>query len=169
MEKEMERLVSPFSPRPRRLLEAITRGGSFVGGSTAVKFFLRYHTFTPFNLDLYVPSYAWAALIEHLVHGQGGELVDTITSSDDDGAHLRARSICDHTKIDSQSGRRINMYRPEWPDALLPVVRTWCSALANYFNLDEYGSAYPQLLFEGRGVVGWRVVNETDLVRTWKA
>ena len=171
LKREMERIVGLFVPQPAVLLERLDAHRGVVGGSCALKFFLREHDIEPHNLDVYVPKGGYVALLQHLTYLQERPPTEDFTFAVDPtplGRTLASRGLDTIARCEGVGGFRVNLYRARnAADPLPPIARSWCSLLINFFSYRYYGAAYPALLFRGRGVVGRRASREDELVSYW--
>ncbi|KAI0745218.1 hypothetical protein C8Q76DRAFT_789638 [Earliella scabrosa] len=160
------RIVGRFVPDPQSLCEALEERHAFVGGSCALLFFLRDVDFQPSNLDVYVPREEGERILEHLVQVQGAHRVET-AQQDDFGItfDLQERHLSDIMTLHTAKGV-VQVHCSRTCDALPAIARSWCSLLVNYVNPRHFGSAYPWLLFQRRGLVGeWTEEEEAHVTK----
>lgn len=161
------RLVRRFIASPGHLLLKLEETHTSVGGSAALLFFLRNASFHPNNLDLFVPHDAYPILLHHICVEQGGTVERLRTTMDPDGQDLEDRSLDSIATVQTARGH-ILVHRSANHEALAPVARSWCSAHVTFVNPRYFGTAFPNLLFARRAIVGTFSFDVGRLVRKYR-
>ncbi|TFK84226.1 hypothetical protein K466DRAFT_469381, partial [Polyporus arcularius HHB13444] len=173
LDHSLRELLGPFLCDVPGFLLALANNRAFVGGSIAVAFLLRDLTVKPRNVDIFVPKHSLIDILNHLVtHENAMDRTPPLSedATDDEFERhvgleklLRLRGVGERRRTVTPRGE-INLYASLEDDALLPVARSWGTPAVSYVGPHQFGTAFPSLFFERRGLVGSCTQDDTETI-----
>ncbi len=160
-------LCGQFVSNTSELLYVLPRIRAFIGGDVAVRFMLPEVDFPCHTLDVFVPQAELPAALYHFEQYQHAVETSVADVTDDPSDWLQRHAILSITTFHTRTGV-VRVYESSCADALAPLACAASSSLqATYVNTHHFGTAFPALLFQHRGVVAdWRD-GETEEVIMW--
>lgn len=123
-------------------LQEMATTNAVIGGSAAVAVIGRC-TWSPKNLDVYVPQAYFSHFVAYLIHNESCHATFAHLHGvlDDQMDALDANSI----RLRCLSGEHIDVYAIPGPSSLQALVKTWSSCLLCYVSASSFCVAYPFL------------------------
>ncbi len=147
LDLSLEEVLTTYVPNPAKLRAALGEAGAFIGGSAALRFFLRLPPDPHNSLDIFACAGSFAEVSYSLLCGQDVNLVLDTT--------VPTRSVPGTTyflELDTKNGRRITIYHSKG-HSLLPIAHTpSSSSLAAYVNPRHFGLVWPKLTLGRRAM-----------------
>ncbi|TFK82520.1 hypothetical protein K466DRAFT_630369 [Polyporus arcularius HHB13444] len=168
----LERLCQLYVPRAPSFLIALDRLHAFVGGNVAAAFLTRQLPAPSAPLEIFVSSEGWAALVDELVQVQGAGMGHIAQAEDDYVENwLERHAIESATPFWTLRGTPIILYESYTSDPLAPIACRPSSVEIAYVNPIYFGTGYPSLTLERRGLVAdTRDSSEAaDVVEKWES
>ncbi len=160
-------LCKAFVPRPDELLYVLPRMRAFIGGDVAVQFMLPQLHVPCHSLDIFVPQSELLSALYHLEQYQRATETSVSEGDDDVSNWMIRHAIQSITTFHTPLGV-VKVYESTGNDALAPLACAASSSLqVSYVNTHHFGTSFPRLLFDHRGIVAdWRD-GETEEVMAW--
>ncbi|RDX42768.1 hypothetical protein OH76DRAFT_1488394 [Lentinus brumalis] len=159
-------LCRRYMSKPTLFLRALTFHRAFIGGSVAVRFMTPESPFDCDTLDVFVPYDEERDFLRRLCRDQGAKISTIRYGTDDGEGWLREHALVSVTVLHTTVGT-MRVHRSVAIDALAPLVCGWSSLHVTYVNAKHFGTAFPGLLFQHRGLVGDGIAGEVELVDRW--
>ena len=146
-------LVRSFVPNVFAFNDALRRHSAVISGSVALYYFIPCATWFPNDMDIYVSHDEFPTLLYTLENDPALQfrpvpLVEDLklpTSFSVDVAEIR--------KFTTPSGLFVDVIRSRRSTPVSPLAQFWTSMLVNFLTPDACVSAFPRMVFNGRGYV----------------
>lgn len=150
---DLRLILNSFLPHPSEFLQALRSTHAFVGGEGATSFLLRLTTPLPRILEVYVPTHTYLQFIHHLFFVQGATRVPCLLFKNLPPFWVPLHGLEDVIRIRTTRGD-MYVYRSGSEDALLPICRAPLTPYISFVGPDYFGTPFPSLLFQRRGLLG---------------
>ena len=148
---DLDSLVSPFVHDATSLIAHLTALNSFIGGEIALLFILRTCAFKPGALDIFAPCGRGNDVITYLRQFQQVSDAAPIGVTEQEERRIGVEEI---VHLRGPRRRLINVHCGTFDDGRVAIAGSWSTHLVNYVNAKHFGSAYPDLLWTHRGILG---------------
>ncbi|RDX42573.1 hypothetical protein OH76DRAFT_1488540 [Lentinus brumalis] len=148
LDMSLDDILTPYVSDPARLRKALAESGAFIGGSVALRFFLRLPPRSDDELDIFASSESFVDIFYNLLSFQHVKPVVDVTPP---GLHVPGVTF--FLDLDTKHGRRISLFRSSG-HSLLPIARAVNSAYTAYVNPRHFGVVWPKLTFAMRAMPG---------------
>ncbi|RDX45227.1 hypothetical protein OH76DRAFT_1358349 [Lentinus brumalis] len=167
----LEQSCELYVPHAPSFLIALDHLHAFIGGNVAASFLIRQLPARTAPLEIFVSSEGWAAMVAELVQVQGAGMGHIAQAEDDYVENwLERHAIESATPFWTSSGGPIMLYESYTSDPLAPIACRPSSVEIAYINPIYFGTGYPSLTLERRGLVAdTRDSSEAmDVVEKWE-
>ena len=154
LKRSLASVVNPFLSHPTALLRIISRYGAVIGGEGALSFIRRQCPFQPQTLEIFASATLYAPLCYEVLSDTliRPDIVSTV-SMVYQYPHNIQRDVLETTQIVLRSARSIYIRRSSTLSPLSPIVRSMCTALANFVTPHCFGCAYPRLTLSDKSLL----------------
>ena len=154
LQRTLTSLINPFLSHPHALLGTISRYSAVIGGEVALAFIHRHQPFQPHTLEIFASASLYEPLCFELLSHPG--IVPDVLSSASTVTlypHNVRRDVLETTQIDLRSTHTLYIRRSSTLSPLSPIVRSICTAMANFVTPHSFGCAYPSLTLHNKSLL----------------
>ena len=154
LKRSLTSAINPFMSYPHALLGIISRYSAVIGGEVALAFIRRHQSFQPQTLEIFASVSLYEPLCHELL-SDSRITVDVIstTSATARYPYNQQRDILETTQIVLRSTRTIYIRQSSTLSPLSPIVRSICTAMANFVTPHSFGCAYPCLTLHDKSLL----------------
>ncbi len=166
LRRNLEDICAQFLPKPEHFVASLARARAYLGGAAAVRFLLRDSSFPLNGLEVYVACDKMSLIYHELQLYQGASIGAIVQADDDEEGWMETHAVESMTHSWTSTGA-ITLYESSCDDPLAPLGCRRTSLEATYANPSHFGTAFPSLLFERRGLLADWSDGETEHVMMW--
>lgn len=154
LKRTLQCMLKCFFPCVESFLQALGDCQGVLGGEFALAYMLRSTGLIPKVLEVFVPTEWFHAFIENL-------LINPVISpfflpfapEETDGAFAEQRCITMTAPFVTTQGLGVWVHESDSISPAMPIARTWTSGLINFVTEYGFGSAYPRLTLDKKGLL----------------
>ena len=161
-------LVRPFVQNTSALNTALRTHGAVISGSIALQFFLSSDDWSPNDMDIYVAHSEFDEFTKTLEHNPALQFTPHPQSGTIALSATDSLEIAEVRRYTTLTGRMVDVIRSRRDSPVSPLVQFWTSLLVNFVYPDGCASAYPRMMFNGRGYVREYGMTATDHIAMCK-
>ena len=155
-------LVKPFVCDIPAFSNALRKHGAVISGSLALYYFVGCNDWYPNDMDVYVSYDEFPAFIRAVETDPSILFVASPSTPDSKLTTSNSLDIAEVRKYITPTKRSVDVIRSRRPTPLSPLVSFWTSLLVNFLTPDCVVSAFPRMVFNGRGYVKEFGMNARD-------
>lgn len=166
LRRNLEELCREFLPKPEHFVSCLARSHAYLGGDAAIRFILRQSNFPVRGLEIYVGPDHMSSIYYELQLFQGAAMGTIAQAEDEEDGWMEKHALESVTYAWTSSGH-ITVHESISDDPLAPLGCRRTSLEATYVNPSHFGTAFPSLLFQHRGLMADWSDGETEEVMKW--
>lgn len=146
-------LVKPFVSDVAAFSNALRNHGAVVSGSLALYYFVRCDSWYPNDMDIYVSYDEFPAFLQTVESDPSIRFVPSTQPPASSLTTSESLDIVEVRKYITPSNRSVDVIRSRRANPVYPLVGFWTSLLVNFVTPDYFASAFPRMVFNGKGYV----------------
>ena len=155
-------LVKPFVCDVAAFSGALREHGAVISGSLALYFFVHGDGWYPNDMDIYVSYEEYPAFLRTM---ESHPSIRFVASPRTPASSIRSSDsldIAEVRKYTTPTNRSVDVIRSRRANPVSPLVSFWTSLLVNFIASDCFASAFPRMVFNGKGYIKEVGMNARD-------
>ena len=146
-------LLKPFVSDVPGFVAALRDHGAVISGSLALYYFLPCDNWYPNDMDVYVSHDMFPGFIRAIESHPTLRFVGSTRSADSAVGASFSLDVSEVRKYVTPLNRSVDVIRSRRNNPASPLLGFWTSLLVNYVAPDSVASAFPRMVFNGKGYV----------------
>ena len=155
-------LVKPFVGDVVAFSDIIKRHGAVISGSLALYYFVPGENWSPNDMDIYVSYDEFPNFLRAVENHPSLRFAPSTHPPDATICASDSLDIVEVRRYTTPTARAVDVIRSRRSNSVSPLVAFWTSLLVNYVTPDSIVSAFPRMVFNGKGFTRESGLNARD-------